>query len=166
MTPAGSDPTPTLRTDPAVARSLLEGEGIIDVRPATETLAPGTRCWLEAGGGPPAELKPAYRALAELSPAPDGPMAAWVEVARSGIVHLDESALEALNGKTVVVLDHQAGADVAVLALRVHRLSEPRPAGGALAADPATLPGEPALSDGAFEAKLNGLAESLPALKG
>lgn len=63
-----------------------------------------------------------------------------------------------------------------ILALRAHRLAEPitvsyRDAYGGctswvtidgLAADPASLPSEPALSDVAFDARLKGLREALP----
>jgi hypothetical protein len=48
-----------------------------------------------------------------------------------------------------------------VVALRAHRLAEPVP-GDRLPADPGGTASEPALSDGAFEAKLASVAESVP----
>ena len=150
-----------LVTDAAVIRSLLEGEGIVDLRPAREPVTVGAKLWLQAGG-PPAELKPAYRALASLSPPPgDAAVSGWAEVAGTGTVQLDAKAVEALNGKTVVQVDSMAGEEVQVLALRAHRLAEPVP-GDRLPADPAGTAGEPALSDGAFEAKLQSVAEAVP----
>lgn len=152
--------TLALRSDPAVVRSLLEGEGIIDVRPPGEVPKRGTVCWLDPSGAA-AELKPAYGALAELSPAGNDRVAGWAEVAGSAVVRLDDALLEGLNGKTVRALSPLAGTEVAVVALRVHRLAEALPA-GELPADPTHLDSEPALSDGAFAAKLAGVAESVP----
>lgn len=153
-----------LVTDATVIRSLLEGEGIVDLRPAGEPVTVGAKLWLRAGG-PPAELKPAYRALASLSRPPrEGAVSGWAEVAGAGTVHLDAKAVEALNGKTVLHVDAMAGAEVQVVALRAHRLTEPVP-GDALPADPATTASEPALSDGAFEAKLASVAESVPGFR-
>jgi hypothetical protein len=153
-----------LVTDATVIRSLLEGEGIVDLRPAGEPVTVGARLWLQAGG-PPAELKPAYRALATLSPPPgDAAVSGWAEVAGAGTVHLDAKAVEALNGKTVIQVDAMAGQEVQVVALRAHRLAEPV-AGDRLPADPAGTTSEPALSDGAFEAKLASVAESVPGFR-
>lgn len=155
---------PILLTEPAVLRSLLEGEGIVDVRPLGAGAPAGTRFWLRAGG-PPLTLKPAYRILAERFPAGDDQdgqaVAGWAELAGSGQIRLDEAAIDALNGKTVVDLSALAGTDVVVLALRTHLLAEPA-AVDSLPAEPAGVPSVPALSDGAFEAKLKGLAASVP----
>ena len=154
----------TLVTDAAVIRSLLEGEGIVDLRSAGDPVTVGAKLWLQAGG-PPAELKHAYRALASLSPPPGAAVVAgWAEVAGAGTVHLDAKAVEALNGKTVVQVASMAGAEVQVVALRAHRLAEPVP-GDRLPADPAGTVSEPALSDGAFEAKLQAVADSVPGFK-
>ena len=151
----------SLVTDAAVIRSLLEGEGIIDLRPPADPLAVGARLWLQAGG-PAAELKPAYQALAALSPPPgEAAISGWAEVAGTGTVHLDAKAVDALNGKTIVSVTSMAGDEVQVVALRAHRLTEPVP-GDRLPADPAVTASEPALSDGAFEAKLQSVAESVP----
>jgi hypothetical protein len=151
-------------TDAAVVRSLLEGEGIIDVRPAGEPVTVGGRVWLRAGGQP-VELKAAYRALSSLSPAPgEDVVAGWAEVAGAGTVVLDTKAVEALNGKTVVQLASMTGQEVQVVALRAHRLAEPVPA-GQLGAEPAGAASEPALSAGAFEAKLQSVADSVPGFR-
>lgn len=152
-----------LDTDAAVVRSLLEGEGIIDVRPAAAPLPPGTRFWLGAGG-PPATLKPAYEALAGMGAASRAQaeiVAGWVELAGSATVHLDAKAVEALDGKTVIALGALFGTEVRVLALRAHRLATPLTA-DALPPDPGAAAGEPALSDGAFEAKLGSVVEAVP----
>ncbi|HKN39617.1 MAG TPA: hypothetical protein VJ456_10960, partial [Acidimicrobiia bacterium] len=77
-----------------------------------------------------------------------------------------DAAREALNGKTILALEPFAGREVRLLALRAHRLVEPvTVAEGDLAglpADPADgPPSEPALSDAAFEARYNGVANAL-----
>lgn len=155
---------PVLQTDASVVRSLLEGEGIIDLRPAGEAPPAGTKLWLQAGG-PPVELKPAYRALSTLSPPPGlATIAGWAEVAGSGTVQVDDKAIEALQGRTVVAVQSLAGDEVQVVALRAHRLTEPAPPGD-LPADPAAAESGPALSDGAFEAKLQALAEAVPGFR-
>lgn len=169
---APTPPEPTsassLVVPDAVARALLEGEQVVDLR--TEPPPAGiTRFWLCPTGGSP-ELKPAYRIARDLSQ-PGEPVApgqvrieGWAELAGVGRTALDDAGVAALDGKTVLALRPEGGETV-VLALRAHRLVEPLTVDGDLAglpADPATRPSEPALSDVAFAARRDGLAEALP----
>lgn len=166
---------PALDVPPGVIRALLQGEQLIDVRAAGAGAdpAPGERVWLCPGGD--ADLKPAYRMARELSqpdePPPDGHVRieGWADIVASATVRLDAERVAALDSKTVLALDRLServgGGDVAVLALRVHRLDEPITAKAGLddlPADPAASPSRPALSDVAFEAKLGGVAEAVP----
>jgi hypothetical protein len=135
----------------------------------------------------PELLKAAYRHTVELSPGSrvgepiriDG----WADVV--GAASLTEpEQLAALDSKFVWTHDYAASRlnwkkrdPLWVLALRVYRLDEPvvvpwrEEYGGCtswidldgLPADPAELPSAPALSDTAFEARLRGVAEALPA---
>ncbi len=82
---------------------------------------------------------------------------------------LDAERIAALDSKTVLALDRlaeQSGdGEVLVVALRVHRLAEgfDTPADlSALPSDPGESPSEPALSDVAFSAKLQGVSDALP----
>lgn len=167
---------PTLTAPTAVINALLEGEQIVDLRLERSADRPpegARRVWLRPDPGAASALKPAYRRAWELSTHDDeaGPgqvrIDGWAELAGGAATVLDEKAREALNGKTILDLDALAGAEVRVLALRVHRLVEPLtvPAGdlAGLPADPAAgPPSEPALSDTAFQARYNGLANALP----
>ncbi|HVW31649.1 MAG TPA: hypothetical protein VHL53_03835 [Acidimicrobiia bacterium] len=166
---------PTLTAAPAVIDALLTGEQIVDLRVGDGPDGPptgATRFWLRADPAATAELKPAYRRARELSvPAGEPPagqvrIAGWAELVGRGRTVIDDKATEALNGKTVLALEPLAGQDVLVLALRVHRLVEPLTGSEDLAglpADPRTVPSEPALSGAAFEARLRGLENALPA---
>ena len=132
-----------------------------------------TRFWLRADPATAPALKAAYRRARELS-LPDegaGPgrvrIDGWAELAGTATTRVDDRAKEALNGKTIVDLDPLAGREVTVLVLRAHRLVEPVTVAetdlSGLPADPAAgPPSEPALSDAAFEARYNGLANALP----
>ena len=167
---------PTLTAPPAVIAALLEGEQIVDLRPELSRGGPpegARRFWLRPDPAAAPALKPAYRRARELSTPDDGPgpgrirIDGWAELAGAGTAVLDDQAQEALNGKTILDLDALAGSEVRVLALRVHRLVEPLtvPADdlAPLPADPAAgPPSQPALSDTAFGARYNGLANGLP----
>ena len=167
---------PTLTAPTAVINALLEGEQIVDLRlePSGDGPPEGARrVWLRPDPGATSALKPAYRRAWELSTQHDegGPgrvrIAGWAELAGDATTVLDDKAREALNGKTILDLDALAGSEVRVLALRVHRLVEPLTMAGddlaGLPPDPAAgPPSEPALSDTAFQARYNGLANALP----
>lgn len=132
-------------------------------------------------------LKPAYRpALEQLVAAapPDDVVRipGWAEIV--GVATLTEpEELAALDGRFIWTLDYAAARlkwkrrdPLWVLALRVHRLEEPievpflEEYGGCtswvpvegLPPDPQDVPGRPALSDVAFEAKLKTLRAELP----
>lgn len=157
-----STAVPTLTTAPSVVRALLEGEIVVDVRAGAGPVpAVGDRLWLTADGPDP-ELRPAYRLARSIS-ATDGAPAGvlgWAELTGTGRATLDDAVVSSLGGKTVVALEPLAGQEVVVLALRAHRLAEPIT--GALPADPGAQPSVPALSDVAFQAKEQSVAESLP----
>ncbi|MGH9042436.1 MAG: DUF1802 family protein, partial [Acidimicrobiia bacterium] len=155
----------------------LAGEQVTDMRlPGAGGPPPELRrFWLAPNGEEPA-LKTAYRRARELSlpeePAPAGQVRieGWAELVGRAATGLDDERVAALNSKTVLDLDALAGAaagdEVTVLALRVHRLVEPLtiPADlSGLPAEPSGQASEPALSDVAFEARLKGLVEALPA---
>jgi hypothetical protein len=167
---------PALHLPGVVARSLLEGEQVADLRlPSAGGPPPGSRrFWLIPSGEEPA-LKPAYRRARELSlpeePPPAGHVRVegWAELVGRGVTGLDAARVAALNSKSVLDLDAlvtaAGGADVEVLALRAHRLVEPLtvPADlSGLPPDPSGGKSELVLSDVAFEARLKGLVEALP----
>jgi hypothetical protein len=171
-----STAVPTLTAPAAVIDALLEGEQVIDLRLQPDAGGPPegvTRFWLRADPGATPELKAAYRRARELS-LPDegaGPgrvrIDGWAELAGRATTVVDDQAMDALNGKTILALDPFAGREVRVLALRAHRLVEPVTVPeadlGGLPADPADgPPSESALSDAAFQARYNGLARALP----
>jgi hypothetical protein len=160
-----------------VVRALLQGEQVTDLRlPAAGGPPPDLRrFWLTPNGDEPA-LKAAYRRARELSlpekPPPVGQVRieGWAELVGRARTGLDTERVAALNSKTVLDLDALAaatgGAEVEVLALRAHRLVEPRTVPedlSGLPADPSAEKSEVALSDVAFEARLKGLADALPA---
>ncbi len=167
---------PALRLPGVVARSLLEGEQVADLRlPSAGGPPPGSRrFWLIPSGEEPA-LKPAYRRARELSlpeePPPAGHVRVdgWAELVGRGVTGLDTARVAALNSKSVLDLDALAtaagGAEVEVLALRAHRLVDaltvPADLSG-LPPDPSNGKSELVLSDVAFEARLKGLVEALP----
>ena len=172
MEPAAA---PALVVPAGVIRALLQGEQLVDVRPAGDRTAPApaSRVWLCPGGD--AELKPAYRMARELSTPEEAPpegqvrIEGWADVVGTAAARLDAERVAALDSKTVLALDrlseHVGGGEVTVLALRVHRLGEPITASADLRdlpADPAASPSEPALSDVAFDAKLQGVADAVP----
>jgi hypothetical protein len=134
-----------------------------------ELLKPAYRHWLEEG----AALAPPDRAIE---------VAGWADVV--GVAKLTEpDELAALESKFIWShdyatsrLDWKRRDPLWVLALRVHRLREPMTVpyrdeyGGCtswvdlegLPVDPASVPGELALSDIAFEARLKAVIDSLP----
>lgn len=134
----------------------------------------------------PELLKPAYRHTVDLSPgSPVGEpitVEGWADVV--GVVQVTEpEQLAALDSKWIWTRDYAESRlkwkqrdPLWILALRVHQLDEPLTVpwdddyGGCtswvplkgLPADPADVPSRPALSDGAFEARLNFVAGDLP----
>ena len=131
-------------------------------------------------------LKPAYRRWLESDVSGVGSpirIEGWADIV--GVAELTEpDDLAKLDGKFVWTLDYAATRlkwkrrdPLHVLALRAYRLAEPvivpwrDEYGGCtswvtldgLPDDPASLPSEPALSDGAFEARLGFAAGDLPA---
>jgi hypothetical protein len=168
---------PALSLPGAVVRALLEGEQVADLRlPTAARPTPDRRrFWLTPNGDEP-PLKAAYRRARELSlpeePPPAGQVRieGWAELVGRATTGLDAERVAALNSKTVLDLDALAtaagGTEVEVLALRAHRLVEPLtvPADlSGLPPDPSGEKSEVVLSDVAFEARLNGLADALPA---
>lgn len=133
-------------------------------------------------------LRPAYRHWLDLAPSSpvEGPIRVdgWADVVRVATI-TEQEQLDAIASKLVWTDDYAASRfnwkkrdPLWVLALRVHRLADPVQVpwrgeyGGCtswvdldgLPDDPASLRSEPALSDVAFEARLNGALEALPAL--
>jgi hypothetical protein len=133
-------------------------------------------------------LKEPYRHWLDLaSAAPVGEpirIDGWADVARVATI-IEQDQLEAIESKLIWTGDYAASRfnwkkrdPLWVLALRVHRLEEPitvpwrEDYGGCtswvdldgLPDDPTTIPSEPALSDVAFDARLKGAVEALPAL--
>jgi hypothetical protein len=133
-------------------------------------------------------VRDAYRHWLDLAPSSpvDGPIRidGWADVVRVATI-TEQEQLDAIASKLVWTDDYAASRfnwkkrdPLWVLALRVHRLQEPLTVpwrdeyGGCtswvdldgLPDDPASLPAEPALSDVAFEARLKGAVDALPAL--
>lgn len=133
-------------------------------------------------------LRPAYRHWLDLAPSSPvgGPIRVdgWADVVRVATI-TEQEQLDAIASKLIWTDDYAASRfnwkkrdPLWVLALRVHRLAETAVVpwrdeyGGCtswveldgLPDDPASLPSEPALSDVAFEARLNGAVDALPAL--
>ena len=134
-------------------------------------------------------LKPAYRrwlddgATTENRPGEPVRIDGWADIV--GVAELTEpDDLAKIDGKFIWTADYAESRlkwkrrePLHVLALRAHRLAEPITVpwsdayGGCtswvdldgLPDDPASLPSEPALSDGAFEARLGFAANDLPA---
>jgi hypothetical protein len=167
---------PTLTAPGPVIDALLAGEQVIDLRvqPGADGPPKGaTRFWLRPDPSAEPELKPAYRRARELSLPDEGAAAGqvrvdgWAELVGRATTRLDDQSRAALDGKTVLALDPLAGEDVLILALRAHRLVEPVTVPAAdlagLPADPAEgPPSEPALSEAAFQARYNGVANAVP----
>ena len=149
-----------------------------------------TRFWLypTAEHQRPELLKEPYRHWIDLAPAaPVGEpirIEGWGDVVRVATI-TEQAELDAIESKLVWTPEYAASRfswksrdPLWVLALRVHQLDEPVEVpwaegyGGCtswvdlagLPDDPATLPGRPVLSDVAFEARLKGAVEALPAL--
>jgi hypothetical protein len=147
------------------------------------------RCWLS----PTAEhqkaelLKPAYAHWVELADAsPVGQpvtLRGWADIVDVATIS-EREPVDAIDSKIIWARDYVESRftwkprdPLWVLVLRVHRLAEPVTVawkdeyGGCtswvdydgIPADPATLPSEPVLSDVAFEAKLKGIREAIPA---
>ena len=187
---------PALKEWAVVVHALLEGEQILDVRKGglhedgRHFGLQATRLWLY----PTAEhqkgelLKAPYRHWIDLAvAAPVGEpirIDAWADVVHSATITEPEE-LAAIESKLVWTGDYAASRlgwkkrdPLWVLALRVHRLTEPLIVpwhdeyGGCtswveldgLPADPASVRSEPVLSDVAFGARLKGAVDALPAL--
>jgi hypothetical protein len=167
---------PTLTAPTPVIEALLAGEQVIDLRVQPAAGGPpegATRFWLRADPDAAPELKAAYRRARELSlPAEGAPpgqvrVDGWAELVGRATTLLDDDRRAALDGKTILALDPLVGQEVLVLALRAHRLVEPATVPdddlAGLSADPADgPPSEPALSEAAFQARYNGVANALP----
>jgi hypothetical protein len=187
---------PALKEWAVVVHALLEGEQILDVRKGglredgRHFGVHANRLWLY----PTAEhqqadlVRPAYRHWLDLAPsAPVGEpirVDGWADVVRVATV-TEQDQLDAIASKLIWTDDYAASRfswkkrdPLWVLALRVHRLDEPRTVawrdeyGGCtswveldgLPEDPASVPSAPALSDVAFDARLKGALDALPAL--
>ncbi len=134
----------------------------------------------------PELLKTAYARWVDGEPPAAGPgdfeIAGWADVVGVATTS-DPDVLDALDGKVIWSKEYvetrfkwKRRDPLWILALRVHRLAEPIAVpyrdeyGGCtswveldgLPDDPASLPSELVLSDGAFEAKLKGAAEAIP----
>jgi hypothetical protein len=166
---------PALTLPGRVIQALLAGEQVIDLRTSPGGGGPpagATRFWLRADPDAIPELKPAYQRARELSLAEEFPgpdevrIDGWAELAGRATTRVDDKVKAALDGKTILALDPLVGHDVVVLALRAHRLTAPMtlPANlDGLPTDPSDGPtSEPALSDTAFQARLDGVAGALP----
>jgi hypothetical protein len=177
LTPVSDTAVPTLTAPTPVIEALLAGEQVIDLRVQPDAGGPPkgvTRFWLRADPDALPELKPAYRRARELSLPDDGAgpglarVDGWAELVGRATTRLDGEISAALDGKTILALDALVGREVLVLALRAHRLVEPATVPAAdgltgLPADPSQgPPSEPALSEAAFEARRNGVANALP----
>jgi hypothetical protein len=174
---------PALLAPEAVVKALLEGEQVVDVRPGSSARLAGapTHFWLCPTPVDPAALKPAYRLARQLQgggAATAVVIEGWAELVGLGSLN-DPSRLPDLDSKSVLALstleEWMAGGGLAVLALRVHRLVEPVELAGSppagqdgwvrlegLPTEPGLAKSEPALSEVAFKAKLDGVAEALP----
>jgi hypothetical protein len=190
--PGGTAPVPAFKEWAAIVHALSAGEQIIDVRKGgirEENRHFGleaNRLWLYPTyvHQRPELVKPAYRNWVDTTEPDDDSItvSAWADVV--GVATLTEpEQLDALEGKQIWTADYATSRlqwkkrdPLWILALRVHRLLEPITIpyrdeyGGCtswvtldgLPADPASLSGEPALSDVAFEARLKGLRDALP----
>lgn len=179
-----------------IVHALLEGEQILDVRKGgiredgRHFSLQSTRLWLypTAEHQKPELLEEPYRHWIDLAhSAPVGEpitIEGWADVVRAATV-TEPDELAAIESKLIWTADYaerrlgwKQRDPLWVLALRVHRLTEPvtipwtEAYGGCtswvelagLPDDPASLPSEPALSDVAFEARLKGSVEALPSL--
>lgn len=149
---------------------------------------PARRFWLAptAEHQKPELLKAAYAHWVDLAAAsPVGEpvtVVGWADLVATATISEPEQ-LDALDNKTIWSRDYVTRRfswkwrdPLWVLALRVHRLDEPLMVpwddayGGCtswvtyagLPADPAGVPSQPALSDVAFDARLNGVRDALP----
>lgn len=185
---------PAFKEWAVIVRALLEGEQILDVRKGglredgRHFGLQASRFWLypTAEHQRPELLKPAYRHTVPLSPgSPVGEpirIDGWADVV--GVATLSgPDELARLESKWIWTLEYAESRlqwkkrdPLWVLALRVHRLTEPLTVpwrddyGGCtswveldgLPDDPTSVPSEPALSDVAFEARLKGVVGDLP----
>ncbi|HZJ25947.1 MAG TPA: DUF1802 family protein [Acidimicrobiia bacterium] len=182
---------PALKEWAAIIHALVAGEQIIDLRKGglredgRHFAVKTTRLWLyPTYAHQRAELvKPAYRHWVDTTEPADQAItvAGWAEVAGVASV-TDADTLAELDGRTIWTsayaesrLAWKPRDPLWVLALRVHRLDEPitvayrRDYGGCtswvdldgLPADPTTVPATPALSDVAFDARMQGLRDAL-----
>jgi hypothetical protein len=183
---------PALKEWSVIWRALLSGEQIIDIRKGglredgRHFSVQSNRFWLY----PTVEhqkvelLKPAYARWVDDSQPPAGVvrLAGWAEVVGVAVV-TEPDVLDQLDGKVIWTRDYVESRfswkrrdPLQVLALRAHRLAEPIDVPlrdehvgctswvdiEGLPTDPAALPGAPALSDVAFDAKRKGVADLIP----
>jgi hypothetical protein len=187
---------PAFKEWAVIVHALAEGEQIIDVRKGglreegRHFGLQSTRFWLypTAEHQKPELLKKPYRHWIDLArAAPVGEpivLDGWADLERVATITQQEQ-LDAIASKLVWTPEYAASRlgwkkrdPLFVLALRVHRLTEPvtvpwrEEYGGCtswvdldgLPDDPAELPSEPALSDVAFAARLKGALECVPEL--
>lgn len=167
-----------------MVKALLEGEQVVDLRPwGSDRLAGApTRFWLCPTPVEPSALKPAYRLARQLEGAGgerrESTIEGWADLVGLGSLS-DRLRLSEIDSKSVLALGQLEAwmeeGELAVLALRAHRLAEPiplptPPAAGhdgwvrleGLPAEPGASQSDAALSEVAFQAKLAGVAEILP----
>lgn len=175
-------PAPALKEWDAIIHALAAGEQIVDLR---NEEPPADRFWWQPTyvDQRRALVKPAYRHWVTTEE-PEGRsfhVSAWADVVAVGQLTTPEH-VAALDAKSIWTPDYAAsrlgwknGDPLTLLVVRVHRLAEPAPvtlAGGprpstgwfdvaGVPADPVSVPGEPALSDVAFEGRYNGVRDAL-----
>jgi hypothetical protein len=184
--------TPAFKEWAAIVHALLAGEQIVDVRKGgirEDTRHFGlesTRLWLYPTfvHQEPDLVKPAYRHWVDTVGPADRAVTVegWADVV--GVATLtDPDQLAEIDSRFIWTSEYATSRlqwkrrdPLWILALRVHRLATPITVpyrdeyGGCtswvtldgLPDDPASVPGEPALSDVAFEARLDGLRQALP----
>jgi hypothetical protein len=190
--PIATESVPALKEWAAIVHALLQGEQIVDLRKGglredgRHFGVHAPRFWLYPTyeHQRPELVKAAYRHWV----APDEPderavtVAGWAEVVGVATIS-DAAALASIEGRTIWTGEYAASRlhwkardPLWVLALRVHRLDEPITVpyrdeyGGCtswvdlegLPATPDEVPAQPALSDVAFAARLQGLRDALP----
>ncbi|MGZ8764263.1 MAG: DUF1802 family protein [Acidimicrobiia bacterium] len=180
----GGAPSPAFKEWAAIVHALLAGEQILDVRKGgiheerRHFGLESTRFWLYPTfvHQQPELVKPAYRHWVETAEPADRAitLAGWADVV--GVATLtDPAQLDAIDSRFIWTTEYATSRlewkrrdRLWVLAMRVHRLTEPITVpyrddyGGCtswvtldgLPADPATVSSEPALSDVAFDARL------------
>ncbi len=163
-------PAPALKEWDAIIHALAAGEQIVDLR---NEEPPADRFWWQPTyvDQRRALVKPAYRHWVTTEE-PEGRsfhVSAWADVVAVGQLTTPEH-VAALDAKSIWTPDYAAsrlgwknGDPLTLLVVRVRRLATPEPVASRdeLGADPASVPGEPALSDVAFEGRYNGVRDAL-----